>query len=95
MINFLSVAYEADENGYRVTKMDVEVSKKILQIFVILIGKRLYFGVRQDFFLVQCKFLELAKGHTSGELEKFLSYSYIKGRKCCSIFSKMEQSIVF
>ena len=29
MINFLSVAYEADENGYRVTKMDVEVSKMI------------------------------------------------------------------
>ena len=33
MINFLSVAYEADENGYRVTKMDVEV--KLFYIDII------------------------------------------------------------
>ena len=33
VINFLSVAYEADENGYRVTKMDVEV--KLIYIDII------------------------------------------------------------
>ena len=37
------MAYEADENGYRVTKMDVEVKIFFLQIYFSLIEKRLYY----------------------------------------------------